>query len=82
MVAGAPPEPGSASVMPSLNYERICRQVYDVVERIPRGRITTSGCIGDELAVPARHVAYVLSRLPDDTNLPWRRAVASDGALS
>jgi alkylated DNA nucleotide flippase Atl1 len=56
--------------------------VHDVVERIPPGRVTTSASIGDELDVPAPHVAYIISRLPTDTPLPWHRVVAQDGALS
>ena len=64
---------------PSPHYARIRAQVHDIVERIPVGRLTTYAAIGDELAVPARHVASILARTDA---VPWQRVVAEDGALA
>ena len=73
----------TACVPRSANFARISAQVLDVVARIPRGSVTTFAAIGDELEVPARHVAYVLATLDDDVReaVPWHRVVAEDGGL-
>ena len=54
-----------------------------MVERVPRGRVTTYAEVGDELQVAPRHVAYLLSRLTphERDHLPWHRVVPSDGRL-
>jgi methylated-DNA-protein-cysteine methyltransferase related protein len=67
----------------SPNVARIRAQVLDVCARIPAGALTTYAAIGDELAIPARHVAYVLATLPDAEAdaVPWHRVVAEDGGL-
>ncbi len=63
----------------SPNYARIAAQVFDITSRIQAGRLTTYAAIGDELEVPARHVAYILARMDD---VPWHRVVREDGGLT
>jgi methylated-DNA-protein-cysteine methyltransferase-like protein len=67
----------------SANFARIKAQVLDIVARVPEGRLTTYAAVGDELAVPARHVAYILASLAEDdaAAVPWHRVVAEDGGL-
>lgn len=60
----------------SPHYRRIRAQVLDVIERIPTGAVTTFAAIGDELAVPARHVASILAREDDG---PWHRVLPESG---
>jgi methylated-DNA-protein-cysteine methyltransferase-like protein len=56
--------------------------VYDIVRRIPRGRVTSYGAIARVLGVPrgARTVGWALSACPD--NVPWHRVVNAQGKIS
>lgn len=55
--------------------------MLEVIARIPTGRVTTYGTIGEELGVPARHVAYVLAVDADVHALPWHRVVGAKGVV-
>ncbi|NLF66204.1 MAG: cysteine methyltransferase [Chloroflexi bacterium] len=64
-------------------------QVYDVVRRIPQGRVTSYGRIANMLGRPhaARAVGYALSALKDrrpgeGDDVPWQRVVNSQGRIS
>lgn len=65
-------------------------QVYAVVRRIPRGKVTSYGRIAAMLGRPqaARAVGYALSALRDKKddpayqNIPWQRVVNSQGRIS
>ena len=65
-------------------------QVYAVVRRIPRGKVTSYGRIAQMLGRPhaARAVGYALNALkdkPDNSpyiNIPWQRVVNSQGRIS
>lgn len=56
--------------------------VYDVVARIPSGRVATFGQIANLIGRPrcARFVGYA-SNNPASWNLPWHRVVFKDGSL-
>jgi methylated-DNA-protein-cysteine methyltransferase related protein len=57
-------------------------RVYELVRRIPRGRITSYGAIARALGVPrgARTVGWALGACPDD--VPWHRVVNAQGKIS
>jgi methylated-DNA-protein-cysteine methyltransferase-like protein len=65
-------------------------QVYAVVRRIPRGKVTSYGRIAQMLGRPraARAVGYALNALKDKqddpayANIPWQRVVNSQGRIS
>jgi len=65
-------------------------QVYAVVRRIPRGKVTSYGRIASMLGHPnaARAVGYALNALkdkPEDPTfapVPWQRVVNSQGRIS
>ena len=65
-------------------------QVYAVVRRIPRGKVTSYGRIAAMLGRPraARAVGYALNALRDKQgdpayqNIPWQRVVNSQGRIS
>ena len=59
-------------------YER----VYDVVRRIPYGRVASYGQIARMIGAPraARQVGWAMRRCPED--LPWQRVVMSDGSIA
>lgn len=65
----------------SFNYDSI----YQVVRRIPVGRVATYGQVANLAGYPrhARQVGYALSALRDDSNpVPWHRVVNAKGAVS
>lgn len=65
-------------------------QVYAVVRRIPRGKVTSYGRIAIMLGSPnaARAVGYALQALKDKKDdptyddVPWQRVVNSQGRIS
>lgn len=63
-------------------------QVYEVVRRIPAGKVTSYGRVAQMLGRPnaARAVGYALSALPaqeDQENpVPWQRVINSQGRIS
>lgn len=61
-------------------YERI----YQVVGRIPRGRVATYGQVAELAGLPrqARQVGYALHALPARARVPWQRVVNSFGRIS
>lgn len=65
-------------------FARITRDVLKIVAAIPRGRVTTFESVGDCIDVPARHVAYALSRVNASTdNVPnaLHRVVGASGKV-
>jgi methylated-DNA-protein-cysteine methyltransferase-like protein len=63
-------------------------QVYAVVRRIPRGKVTSYGRIAQMLGRPkaARAVGYALNALKDRDDqiakVPWQRVINSQGRIS
>ena len=57
-------------------------RVYDVVRRIPYGKVASYGQIAGLLGAPraARQVGWALRRCPD--SLPWQRVVRADGSIA
>jgi methylated-DNA-protein-cysteine methyltransferase-like protein len=58
--------------------------ILAVVERIPRGRVTTYGSVAARAGLPrrARLVGRVLSQLPARSPVPWQRVVAAGGRIA
>lgn len=59
-------------------------RIYDVVRRIPEGRVATYGQVAAEAGLPgrARQVGYAMAALPDDADVPWHRVVNARGEVS
>ncbi len=59
------------------------QRVYDIVERIPIGKVATYKLIADILDTrDARRVGHALHANPDDSGTPCHRVVYSDGRLA
>jgi alkylated DNA nucleotide flippase Atl1 len=54
--------------------------VFDAVERIPPGRVSTYGAIGRLVGVGPRRVARALSS--GGGAVPWHRVIRSDGTVA
>jgi methylated-DNA-protein-cysteine methyltransferase-like protein len=57
--------------------------VYQLVKRIPRGRVTTYGELAKRLRVRggARVVGYAMAGCPSGRGIPWHRVVGAGGRL-
>jgi methylated-DNA-protein-cysteine methyltransferase-like protein len=60
------------------------QQIYDLVRRIPAGRVATYGQVASlaGLAGHARQVGYALHALPEGSTVPWHRVVNASGRIS
>jgi len=60
------------------------QRIYQVVRRIPRGRVATYGQIARLAGLPrrARQVGYALHALPHGSRVPWQRVINARGELS
>ncbi|MEX0943482.1 MAG: MGMT family protein [Pseudomonadales bacterium] len=68
----------------ATTIEAVREQVFKVVLSIPHGQVTTYGQVASLAGVPnqPRLVGKILSRLPQDTRLPWHRVINSQGRIS
>lgn len=59
-------------------------RVYEVVARIPSGRVMGYAHVGGVLGSPrlARQVGYALAALPADRDVPWHRVIRSSGHIA
>jgi methylated-DNA-protein-cysteine methyltransferase-like protein len=59
-------------------------RIYDVVRRIPPGRVATYGQVALLAGLPgqARLVGYALAVLDTETDVPWHRVVNARGEIS
>ncbi len=57
--------------------------VYQVVKKIPRGRVTTYGELARRLRIRggARVVGYAMAGCPSGRGIPWHRVVGAGGRL-
>ena len=57
--------------------------IYEIVRRIPRGRVATYGLIAHLAGIPrhARRIGYALAALRED-GVPWHRVVNAKGEIS
>lgn len=64
----------------ALSRERI----YDVVRRIPKGRVATYGQVAilAGLRGHARQVGYAMAALPNESDVPWHRVINAKGCCS
>jgi alkylated DNA nucleotide flippase Atl1 len=70
---GGPSSPGSSPL-------DVDEAVFDVVERIPAGRVSTYGAVGRLVGVGPRRVARALSQ--GGGAVPWHRVVRADGSAA
>ena len=69
---------------PSPDFERFVRNVWQVVEGIPRGHVLTYGEVARlaGMSRAARRVAQAMRRAPKSRPLPWHRVVNAQGRIS
>ncbi len=59
-------------------------RIYDVVSRIPKGRVATYGQVATLAGMRghARQVGYALHGLAAESTLPWHRVINARGKIS
>lgn len=64
----------------SLFYQ----QIYDLVRKIPPGKVATYGQVASLLGKQghARQVGYALYRVDSNSDIPWQRVVNAQGMIS
>ena len=56
--------------------------IYNVVKRIPEGKVTSYGRIAKIVNCGARQVGYAMAATPENQGIPWHRVVNSKGEIS
>ncbi len=67
-----------------LFMNEFTQSIYLNLTQVPFGQIISYGQLAKLAGYPnhSRHVGKTLSRLPEDTSLPWFRVVSSQGKIS
>ena len=60
------------------------QQIYQIVKRIPPGKVASYGQVGKLCQPPchARQVGHALSKLSQESDIPWHRVINSQGKIS
>ncbi len=60
------------------------RAIYEVVARVPYGKVVTYGQVATLAGYPgrARQVGYALAGMPEEWDLPWHRVINAQGKVS
>lgn len=64
--------------MKNAHYEK----VYELVRKIPKGKVTTYGIIGKKLNMSPRVVGQALHANPYEGDVPCHRVVNRDGRIA
>ena len=72
-----------AGAMPSAEVERLYRLIYEVIRRIPRGRVATYGQVAELAGIPggARVAGAALKVSKPKHQLPWQRVIGKASKL-
>jgi methylated-DNA-protein-cysteine methyltransferase related protein len=70
--------------VPALARSGAYQAIYEVVRRIPRGKVATYGGVARLAGIPghARQVGYALHALPEGSKVPWHRVINARGRIS
>lgn len=60
----------------------VFERVYEIVEKIPPGKVTTYGAIAKILNISPRVVGFALHENPDGQAIPCHRVVNKDGRVA
>lgn len=77
-------QPDKASFTTTADYDRWVKNVWQVVQGIPRGHVLTYGEVARlaGMSRAARRVSQAMRRAPRAMNLPWHRVVNVQGRIS
>jgi len=60
------------------------QQIFDLVAKIPKGKIVYYGQLANRIGISAQMVGWILSGMKSDELhlIPWQRVVAKNGFIS
>ncbi len=69
---------------PGSNGATLYERIYECVQQIPAGRVSTYGTVGGLVGCPARVVGYALHHLRGmpGSVVPWQRIINARGEIS
>ncbi len=56
--------------------------VYQLLLKIPKGKVTSYGAIGRQLGLNPRHVGQILHKNEGAPKIPCHRVIKSDGSIA
>ncbi|MBO3657161.1 MGMT family protein [Acinetobacter haemolyticus] len=67
-----------------MNEQELHRQILEVIDLIPYGKVTSYGQIAKLAGLPkhARLVGFVLKHLDQESKVPWYRVINAQGRIS
>ena len=79
-----PPRPKKKAAPEKKRAPTFSDRVYEVVRRIPSGKVVSYGDVAALLGSPraARGVGWALNALDGDSDVPWWRVINQRGAIS
>ncbi len=65
----------------STAFDKMRKALFDTMVEIPAGQVTEFSGMGAALNAPARHIAFIVSKMTGDERevLPWYRLVPRNG---
>jgi len=77
-------QPDKGSFTTTADYDRWVKNVWQVVQDIPRGHVLTYGEVARlaGMSRAARRVSQAMRRAPRGMKLPWHRVVNAAGRIS
>jgi len=77
-------QPDKGSFTTTADYDRWVKNVWQVVQDIPRGHVLTYGEVARlaGMSRAARRVSQAMRRAPRGMKLPWHRVVNAAGKIS
>lgn len=68
--------------MSKIESMKTFERVYDLVSKIPKGKITTYGTLAKLVGTSPKVIGYALSGNKDPENIPCHRVINSKGKIS
>ena len=62
--------------------DSIYDRIYELVKKIPPGRVASYGRIARMVGCGPRQVGYAMATVPYDQQIPWHRVINSQGKIS
>ncbi|NOY13781.1 MAG: cysteine methyltransferase [Deltaproteobacteria bacterium] len=68
--------------MPRRTLQPLYQQIYERVQQVQPGYVTTYGQLGKLVGCSARTVGFALAALPPGSDVPWQRVINAQGKVS
>jgi len=69
-------------IVSKIESMNIFGSVYELVAKVPKGKVTTYGALSKIVGVDPRVIGYALHSNKDPENIPCHRVIKSDGKVA